>query len=424
MAKPFVKLFFICSNYYVYDIYTNTVLKVEKNIFDEISKCIKYGSENCDSNIINNIQKDGYLQKKKTIHVSHILTDVCEDYLNSLVSNPILQVTQNCNFRCLYCNYSGSGKFDRQHNVKHMTWETAQKSLEFCFLRSSYSSNFNLSFYGGEPLLEYKLINKCIEYTNKRMLGKNIKYNMTTNFSIINDEIIEMLIKNNIYITISIDGNEDTHDKNRKLANDGSGTHKIVMQNLNFLREKYLDYYLKCVQINCVWDLENSYDELLEFFTNEVFNGVRVNITPVDNKRTENSYVLTQNNIKQNYRCATTSILKGIGLYKNKVNGDVQWWYKYNLFNRKLFYIKEMPSFYHHNGPCLPGYKRLFINTDGAFLPCEKVSNLSNALCFGNVFDGFNFEKVKELLNIGKLTEYECQNCWAIHFCDICPAHV
>ena len=256
------------------------------------------------------------------------------------------------------------------------------------------------------------------------MYGKRIKYNMTTNFSILTDEILDLLIKNNFYITISLDGSPEAHDKNRKMAADGSGTHARIMKNLKYLRNKNEEYYLQHVQINCVWDLENNYDDLLDFFKGELFDGIRVEITPVDSRRSENSFILTQSNIKQNYRCATLSILEGLGLYRSHVPGDTMWWYKYNLFSRKLFHISEMPSMYHHNGPCLPGYKRLFIDINGSFLPCEKVSNNSNVLCFGNIYDGFDFNCISRFLNIGQLTADECQNCWAMHFCDICLAYV
>lgn len=424
MNKPFVKLFTACSNYYLYDVYSNSVLKLEKSVFDDISNYLKYNIIPRNIDTINSLVKEGYLQEKQTINIRHILTDTSVDYLDSLVANPILQVTQNCNFRCQYCNYSGSGKFDRQHNKKHMSWEIAKKSLDFCFEKSKFSTNFTLSFYGGEPLLEYKLLRKCIQYTNEKLFGKNIKYNMTTNFSILTDEILDFLIKYKVYITVSIDGNAETHDKNRKMAIDGSGTHSIIINNLQALRNKNLEYFLECVQINCVWDLENNYDDLLEFFSDDLFNGIQVVISPVDNRRNENSYVLTQSNIKQSYRRATMSILKGVGLYKAPVNGDTLWWYKYNLFNRKIFRIHEIPMEYHHNGPCVPGYRRLFIDVNGDFLPCEKVSNNSDSLCIGNIYNGFDFKKIISFLNLGKLTEDECQNCWAMHFCDICLAHV
>lgn len=42
---------------------------------------------------------------------------------------------------------------------------------------------------------------------------------------------------------------------------------------------------------------------------------------------------------------------------------------------------------------------------------------------FGDIYNGFDIEKIRNILNIGKLTEKECKNCWAIRFCRLCAAY-
>ncbi len=74
----------------------------------------------------------------------------------------------------------------------------------------------------------------------------------------------------------------------------------------------------------------------------------------------------------------------------------------------------------HHSGPCVPGQIRLFMNADGYFYPCERVSEESQVMRIGHVDEGFNLDKVRVLLNIGKLTEQECKNCFALRGCTIC----
>ena len=76
----------------------------------------------------------------------------------------------------------------------------------------------------------------------------------------------------------------------------------------------------------------------------------------------------------------------------------------------------------HHSGPCIPGQLRLFVNTNGDFYPCERVSESSKEMVIGNVESGFDYKKIIKLLNIGMLTEGECKNCYAIRNCTICSA--
>lgn len=52
-----------------------------------------------------------------------------------------------------------------------------------------------LLFYGGEPLLEFELIRKCVHYAQSIMPGKEIEYSMTTNGTLLNKEVIEYLVK-------------------------------------------------------------------------------------------------------------------------------------------------------------------------------------------------------------------------------------
>lgn len=78
----------------------------------------------------------------------------------------------------------------------------------------------------------------------------------------------------------------------------------------------------------------------------------------------------------------------------------------------------------HPSGPCLAGVNRLFVTVDGNFFPCERVNETSAAYNIGNLDEGFWYDKSYELLNIGKLTEKECRECWAINFCNCCAAGI
>lgn len=74
-------------------------------------------------------------------------------------------------------------------------------------------------------------------------------------------------------------------------------------------------------------------------------------------------------------------------------------------------------------GPCIPGQNKLFITTDGKFLPCERVSEISPAMLIGNLEHGFDTPKVLDLINIGQLTEARCLDCWAFRHCALCAKH-
>lgn len=82
--------------------------------------------------------------------------------------------------------------------------------------------------------------------------------------------------------------------------------------------------------------------------------------------------------------------------------------------------IEKNKKFAHPGGPCLIGVHKFFVNADGNFYPCERVDESANVTKIGNIKSGFDFDRIRELLNIGKLTENECKNCWAFQFCIQC----
>lgn len=87
------------------------------------------------------------------------MSDLLSSYLTSKLQSICLQVTQDCNLRCKYCAYSENYK-NRVHNNKTMSIETAKKAVDFLIHNSSESDIVGISFYGGEPLLNFKLIRK------------------------------------------------------------------------------------------------------------------------------------------------------------------------------------------------------------------------------------------------------------------------
>ena len=146
-------------------------------------------------------------------------------------------MTQNCNFRCKYCVYSGAeNSYQRVHSNKVMNWNTARKAIDFLWEHSIDSKDVNIGFYGGEPLLEFDLIKKAIEYSRKKFMGKEISFSMTTNGTLLTEEIIRFLSKNKVQLVISLDGAKEINDENRVFKN-GSGTYDRVIRKIDLIKQ-------------------------------------------------------------------------------------------------------------------------------------------------------------------------------------------
>ncbi len=71
----------------------------------------------------------------------------------------------------------------------------------------------SLGFYGGEPLLELDLIKECVKYAKKKSIGKELMFNITSNTTLITDEVLKFLYDNEFSLTVSLDGDRQAHDK-------------------------------------------------------------------------------------------------------------------------------------------------------------------------------------------------------------------
>ena len=116
-----------------------------------------------------------------------------------------------------------------------MDFETAKKAIDFYLKRSEKADQLALSFYGGEPLLEFELIKKCVSYILQRKGDKKILFTMTTNGTLMTEDVIEFLVKYEFNLMISLDGDKKSHDINRRFKT-GKGSFDIILENLSRLK--------------------------------------------------------------------------------------------------------------------------------------------------------------------------------------------
>ena len=129
-----------------------------------------------------------------------------------------LHIAHDCNLRCGYC-FAGTGDFGGYRAM--MSKETAEKAVEFAIAGSKMRHNLELDLFGGEPLMNPEVVKHVINYVRRREFetGKNIKLTLTTNGTLLNDDIIQFLNDNRVMLVLSLDGKKETHDNMRPFPN-------------------------------------------------------------------------------------------------------------------------------------------------------------------------------------------------------------
>ena len=125
--------------------------------------------------------------------------------------SPVICLTHMCNLDCVYCY--------QKHDPNHrMSYETACKCIDDIF--ASVPDNYtgiDISFIGGEPLLEFELIKKIIHYTNSQNFTIPYVFYATTNGTVLTPTMKDWLSehRNEFVLGLSLDGIPEVHNKNR-----------------------------------------------------------------------------------------------------------------------------------------------------------------------------------------------------------------
>ena len=155
----------------------------------------------------------------------------------------VLNVTNQCNLSCTYCYEYGEDKIVDTENgrqPKFMSEETARDSVEFVLKESGSNPTAHITFFGGETLLNFPVLQKTIVYARARAaeLGKTVDFSLTTNATLLKPEIIEFLAENDVGVTISIDGPRDVQDKFR-VFNNGAGSYDVIAPKIKELLRRH-----------------------------------------------------------------------------------------------------------------------------------------------------------------------------------------
>lgn len=310
-----------------------------------------------------------------------------------------LHIAHDCNLRCGYC-FAGTGDFGGYRAM--MSKETAEKAVEFAIAGSKMRHNLELDLFGGEPLMNPEVVKHVINYVRRREFetGKNIKLTLTTNGTLLNDDIIQFLNDNRVMLVLSLDGKKETHDNMRPFPNK-TGSYDAAVRGFKKVIESRngKNYYLR-----------GTYTHFNPHFAEDTLDmtkiGKELSVEPVVG--IDEPYVLTEADLPVLYE--EYDKLARAYLQKRR-EGDA---FDFFHFNVAL-----------DNGPCVAkrlagcgaGHEYFAITPEGDIYPCHqfvgreeyKLGTLETGVVKPDLVQKFRHTHVK--------TKTECSTCWARFFC-------
>jgi len=136
-----------------------------------------------------------------------------------------LNVSSSCNLSCAYCYAAGGGFGGTQ--PEPMNFDTARKAIDSLLTQADSDAPVTIGFLGGEPFANRRLIHQSVAYAEAtaKERGLDVRFSVTTNGTLLRDEDLQLLRARPFAVTVSVDGNVQTHERLRPFLNGQAGSH-------------------------------------------------------------------------------------------------------------------------------------------------------------------------------------------------------
>ncbi len=398
----------------VLDVHSGGVHAVDELTYDMLDNIEPPFDESCPEHVVEKLSR--FYEKEeilscydeiKELYEEQILfsTDDYEKYARFAVAAPVkamcLLVAMDCNLRCEYC-FASTGDYCLGRKV--MSLETGKKALDFVLENSGNRENLEVDFFGGEPLMNWKVVKALVEYGREREkeYGKRFRFTITTNGMLLDDEKMDFINKEMSNVVMSIDGRKSVNDRVRKRV-DGGGCYDRIVEKYKQLAEKrgYRDYYVR-----------GTFTKYNLDFTEDIFHlrdlGFdQISVEPVVCDASE-KYAITEKELPAIFKEYEKLSIKLLDEDRNKRH--------FNFFHFMLD-LDQGPCAIKRLRGCSSGNEYVAITPDGDIYPCHQFVGTDGYL-MGNIHTGeFNKEMKMEFAKAHIYNKPDCTKCWAKFYC-------
>ncbi len=325
----------------------------------------------------------------------------------------VLNVTNKCNLSCTYCYEYGDDriaepkKADGTPKAPRMSVETACKSIDFLMESSGARREVTVTFFGGETLLNFEAIREAAMYARQRATecGKRVNFSLTTNATLLKDEIIDFLVEYQFGVNVSIDGGRGDHDRHRTFKS-GRGSYEAIVPRIQKLlvanRGKGRPIGARVTLTAGMKEVSETYRHLTEDIGFD-----HVGFAPVTSS-SDQDYALGDAHMGE--------ILHEFGILADQyVEAALD--NRMHGFSNINDLVQELHQGINKAHPCGAGLGLLGVSTEGELGLCHRFVE-SGAHEVGNINDGIDQKKRSDFLERGHIqNKVACHECFARPHC-------
>ncbi|MDR2066002.1 MAG: radical SAM protein [Prevotellaceae bacterium] len=394
LPKNDIKLFCADDNEYLYYAPRGLIYKINDLYFKQyIDFCL---DNNINSLLSPQLIKDIYnyfIQSvsKENTKYAIIKTDETD------ISGIVLNISGSCNLNCHYC-FAKSGK---KFSFGNMSADVAVESVDYLINQNPNKNNFLISFFGGEPFLRTGTIEKTINIIENKYPQKKFYYSVTTNGTVMSEKHAELIKRKNMSLLISMDGTEETTNRNRPFAKGSGNTFKTILNSADVLKKYNIPFDFRATATAG----QDNILEIIDFFESQKTNYHIVFCFPSYNNKHE--YAMWNN--------------KNIEILKIQFNGMIQYYFE-KIRNKEFIYasfilekLKTIATREVTNVACGAGRNMIAVNADGTLYTCMNYSGIKKT-SIGNIVNGIDSE-LNKTYTPQNIDETLCRNCNIRYLC-------
>ena len=382
----------------VYDLVDDNKLRDKEELIKEFGA--KYGEETISEayeELLELIDEDILYSRDQYEDIAHSSMDD-RDYIKAVCLN----IIHGCNLRCKYC-FADEGEYNGHKGV--MSVETAKKAIDDVVKRSGPRRNIEIDLFGGEPTMIMDKVKEIIAYAreNEKAWNKNIRFTMTTNATLLTEEMMDFMDKEMGNIILSLDGRKEVND-NVRIKVDGSGSYDDILPNIKRMiekRDKSKHYYVR----GTFTGANTDFYEDVKAMVNEGFR--EISIEPVVLEKGHFLELKEEHlpEIFENYDKLYNEMAR------RKKEGDEFNFYHFNID------LNGGPCVYKRISGCGAGFEYVAITPQGEVYPCHQFVG-KEEFKLGSIYDDtYDAELGKKFKKAHIYNKPKCRECWARFYC-------
>lgn len=311
-----------------------------------------------------------------------------------------LALAETCNLACTYC-YCGTCR--DMPNQGLMSGRVARQAITWLFAASGKSDSVSITLFGGEPLMNKPVLRFVIEYSQRlgRLHGKKVFYSMTTNGTLLDDEVIGFIKKYNFGLMVSLDGPPEIHNKQCPTQN-GQPSFESAAAGIKKLMKRRRTVTVRSTMTHPVPNMLG----LIRFY--EDFGFTRIVLGKTTNPVHASPVDCTEQDF---HECARQEYEELIPWMLDKLSkGETPKYYPYRKFVEEM----EAGTFTPKVTPFKCGACRgtTTVGADGTLYPCHRFVGMQDWR-IGNITDGPDYAKCKQFWrDYRAATAPQCSACW------------